>query len=117
MLKETGLGFSSYFQALRFVQANRLWKYVIIPALMNLLLFIGASVLVWKYTGFLSSWIIDLTGIDTVAGDSGNVLEWIVAALIKIISFFIYFKLYRYTILFLSAPALALLAEKTQEIS
>jgi CysZ protein len=116
MLKEIGLGFSTYFQALSFIQANRLWKYVIIPALLNVLLFVGATVLVWQFTGFISAWIIDMTNLDTVSGDTGNVLEWIVSALVTIISFFIYFKLYRYTILFLSAPALALLAEKTQEI-
>jgi CysZ protein len=116
MFKEIGLGFSTYFGAFSFIQSNGLWRYIIIPALINLLLFIGASVFVWEYTGLLSEWLIDLTGIDSISGTTGNVLEWIIAALVKIISFFIYFKLYRYTILFLSAPVLALLAEKTQEI-
>jgi CysZ protein len=116
MFKEIGTGFSTYFQAFGFIQTHGLWKYIIVPALINLLLFIGASVLVWNYTGLLSNWLIDLTGVDTVAGTTGSVLEWVVTALIKLISFFIYFKLYRYAVLFLSAPALALIAEKTQEI-
>jgi CysZ protein len=116
MLKEIGLGLSTYLQALTFIRSNRLWKYIIIPALINLLIFIGASVFVWQYTGMLSNWLVDLTGADSISGTTGNVLEWIIVALVKIISFFLYFKLYRYTILLLSAPALALLAEKTQEI-
>jgi CysZ protein len=116
MLKEIRLGFSTYYQALTFIESNGLWKYIVIPAIINLLLFVGASVFVWQSTDFLSSWLIDITGVDSISGTTGNVLEWILAALVKIISFFMYFKLYRYTILLLSAPALALLAEKTQEI-
>jgi CysZ protein len=116
MLKEIGLGFSTYYQALAFIQTNRLWKYIVIPAIINLLIFLSASIFVWQSTDFLSGWLIDVTGVDSVAGNTGNILEWILAALVTVISFFIYFKLYRYTILLLSAPALALLAEKTQEI-
>jgi len=116
MLKEIGLSFSTYFQALAFIQNNRLWSYIIIPAIINLLLFIGASILVWQYTGLLSGWLVNLTSIDSMSGDAGSILAWIIGAIVKVLSFFIYIKLYRYAILLLSAPALALLAEKTQEL-
>ncbi len=116
MFKELSLGFSTYLQAFKFIQTNRLWKFVFIPACISLLLFISAGLLVWESTSLLSSWLIGSTGIDTISGDAGSILGWIVGALVKILGFFLYFKLYRYTLLLLSAPALALIAERTQEI-
>jgi CysZ protein len=116
ILKELKTGFTTYFQAISFINRNRLWLYILIPALINLLIFVGGGTLLWNYTNKLSAWFIDLVGVDTLAGTLGNVLEWIMAAIVKLISFFIYFKFYRYAVLFLSAPALALIAERTQEI-
>jgi CysZ protein len=114
--KEAGSGTGAYVKALSFISTHRLWWYVIIPAIINLLIFLGIGTLIWEFSGRLSTWLIDITGVDSLSGTLGTVLEWLVAILVKLITFLLYFKLYRYTILLLSAPALALIAEKTQEI-
>lgn len=116
ILAETGTSIAAYPKAITFIHTHGLWWYVIIPAIINLFIFLGLGTVIWEYSGVISAWLIDLTGVDNIAGRFGDILEWLVAALIKVISFLVYFKIYRYTILLLSAPALALIAEKTQEI-
>jgi CysZ protein len=114
--KEAATGIGSYSKAISFISTHKLWLYVIIPAIINLLIFFALGTLLWEFSGMLSRWLIDSTGADNITGILGNILEWMVAVLAKLITFLLYFKFYRYTILLLSAPALALIAEKTQEI-
>ncbi|QHT66503.1 hypothetical protein GXP67_07450 [Rhodocytophaga rosea] len=114
--KEAATGMGSYPKAVSFISTHRLWWYVIIPAIINLLIFFALGTLLWEFSGMISRWLIDITGVDTLTGTLGTILEWLMAILVKLISFLLYFKFYRYTILLLSAPALALIAEKTQEI-
>jgi CysZ protein len=115
-LQETGTGIGSYPKAITFISTHRLWWYVIIPAIVNLLIFFVLGTLLWELSGVISRWLLDVTGVNTLTGTLGKVMGWLVAILVKLISFLLYFKFYRYTILLLSAPALALIAEKTQEI-
>lgn len=115
-LKELVIGWMAYFKALNFISRNRLWAYIFIPAFINLLLFLGLGVVLWQFARFLSEWLISLIGIGTMPGGASGILEWVIRILISIITFLLYLKLYRYAILLLSAPALALIAEKTQEI-
>lgn len=114
--KELTAGFLAYFQAFRFIKQHRLWAYVLIPALLNVLIFAGFGAAVWQSSGRLSAWLIDLTGVGNLTGEAETIAGWLIGAIVKVISFFVYFKFFRYTILLLSAPALALIAEKTQEI-
>jgi CysZ protein len=114
--KEAATGMGNYPKAISFINNHRLWWYVIVPAIINLLIFFALGTLLWEFSGMLSGWLIDSTGVKGITGTLGNILEWLVAILVKLITFLIYFKFYRYTILLLSAPALALIAEKTQEI-
>jgi CysZ protein len=116
LIKELVIGWVAYIKALRFINRHRLWSYVLIPAVINLLLFLGLGVFLWQFAAILSEWLLSITGASTYEGTAGNILQWFIRIVVSILTFFLYLKLYRYAILLFSAPALALTAEKTQEI-
>lgn len=112
-LRQLIASFSSYFKAISFISAHRMWAYLLVPAVLYAVLFLGLSVPVWKLAGWISQSVIDLTGVDTLEGFLGSSLTVVVTFISWVIGFLVYFKLYRYIVLLLSPPALAILAEKT----
>jgi CysZ protein len=114
------IGFKTYSEAHRMVIKYRLWPYVIMPALINLgmillLVFVG-----WHYIDLLTAWIFKVTGL---ASEPAGFFKYLVIGfkyLIKLIFylalFFIYSSVYRYIVLAIVSPALAILSEKTDKI-
>jgi CysZ protein len=114
------IGFKTYSEAHRMVIKYRLWPYVLMPAIINLgmmllLVFVG-----WHYIGLLSEWIFKVTGL---ASEPAGFFKYLLIGfkyLIKLIFylalFFIYSSVYRYIVLAIVSPALAILSEKTDKI-
>ncbi len=107
---------ASYGRAFRFLSQHRLWKYVFIPALIYLLIYGGLLVLIFAESHWLSDLLAHWLHADTVQGGWGDFLTGAVNWIVRALLFLLYFKLFRYIILILAAPAMAMLAERTQEI-
>jgi CysZ protein len=116
IFQEFFIGLGAYTQAVTFIGQHRLWRFLIIPALINLAVFLLIGAGIWTTSALLSEWLIDWTNLDQLTGFWGKLLRTTFFILVKIIAFLLYYKLYRYTVLLVSAPALAMVAEKTQEI-
>lgn len=115
-LQHFRIAVASYGKAFRFITHHRLWGYVLIPAAVYLLVYSGLFILLFSYTTLLSDPLSHWVHADTVQGAWGDFLRGALRWLVRILLFFVYFKLFRYLILILSSPALALMAERTQEI-
>ncbi len=107
---------SAYPKAIAFLNRHRLWHYVLVPAVIYALIFLALSAAVWEFAEALSDQLIDWIGIRTLSGFLDEALSWLVKLLTRLLGFLLYFKLFRYVVLLLASPALALLSEKTQEI-
>ncbi len=110
------LGLRSYSGAVDFIRQHNLWKYLLVPAVINLLVFVGIGVGVWEGSAKLGERLLDWWNVTEMAGFWGGALQWTIRIVVKVLAFLLYLKLFRYIILIVSAPGLALLAEKTQEI-
>lgn len=109
--KELFLSIQAYFKTLEFISFHRLWGFFIVPAIINLLIFIGIGILAYQYSGQLITYFSSLFEIDT---DStlNAITQFFLSLLIRTIVVIIYLKMYRYTILILMAPVLAIMAQR-----
>ncbi len=114
------IGFKTYSEAHRMVIKYKLWWYVLLPGIINLgmillLIFVG-----WHYVGLLTAWIFDITGLDSEPEGFLRYLVMGFKVLLKFIFylalFFIYSSVYRYIVLMIVSPALAILSEKADKI-
>ncbi|MDH5474301.1 MAG: EI24 domain-containing protein [Cyclobacteriaceae bacterium] len=113
---EFNLSIRYYFKAFAFVREHKLWWFLVIPALLNLLAFVFVLYLSWMYSGDLINYFIDKWGFET----EYSWLLWLqilISFVIRLIVILLYIKLFRYIILIFFAPMLAFVSDKVQEIS
>ncbi|MDJ1506477.1 EI24 domain-containing protein [Xanthocytophaga agilis] len=106
----------AYAQTFSFINRHRLWKLVLIPAIIYLLIYGALLTVIILNTNLLSDPLAHWIHADTLSGPLGNLARGVVSWLVRALVFILYFKLFRYIVLILSSPAIALMAEKTQEI-
>ena len=113
-------GFKTYGAAHKFIVKHKLWLYVFLPAVINagmivLLIFFG-----WHYFGLLTDWLMDLLGLNSdTEGYLGyliTALHWVFRIVLQVLLFLVYSTMYRYIIMIILSPLLALLSEKTDKL-
>lgn len=114
------LGIRSYFDAHKLIRKNNLWGYVLLPGLINLVLF-GITIWIgWEYSKKLTNWLMGVIGIEAVAiagmGFIKTVVHYLFLILFRLMSLLFYLFIYKYVVLIIMAPVLAILSEKTDEI-
>ncbi|MBT3208705.1 MAG: hypothetical protein HN704_02115 [Bacteroidetes bacterium] len=112
--KEVALGFSSFGESLTFVRKHNLWLYVFLPGVINIFLLILVYIFASKTGGFLSNFIMDFFGLKS--GWLLSSFDFFISFLIKVLIFFFYSLFYKYLILIIMSPVMALLSEKTEQI-
>jgi len=120
MLSDFLLGIRSYFDAHKLISKHNLWGYVLLPGLINLILF-GITIWIgWEYSKKLTNWLMEIIGIETIAIASWGFLKMIVHYLFllffRLMSLLFYLFIYKYVVLIIMAPVLSILSEKTDEI-
>lgn len=120
MLQEIILAFQSYAKAHAFIAKHKLWKWIIIPGLIYMLLFV---------TGIYYFWTFSNEGIHFIFSQS-NIASWlegmrdswlnllvIVGQIIIVgVFLFFYFSFFKFFFLIVGAPVFAYLSEKTEHI-
>ena len=106
--------FKSYFKSIKFISEHKLWLWFLIPAILNMFLFILIGIGAWSYSNDLTNYFVDFFKLENLTGIS--ILFWITLILIRILVLFVFLFIYKYIILILMSPALALFAEKIQTI-
>ncbi len=112
--EQISLGFSTYGDAQRFIFKHGLWWYLLVPGILNILLIVGVFFLSSVFGDQLATWLVDWFSPDA------EWLKWLlgffIALIVKLLLFFLYILMYKYLILIIMSPFLALLSEKVEEI-
>ncbi len=115
-LYQIKLSFLFYWRAFRFIDGHNLWKLLIIPALITLIITIIIIVFAIKTSGIIVDHI--LTNFQLTSPDRSvhKFIEGTLMVVVRTGVFFLYLKAYRYLILVLLAPIFAIISSKTQII-
>ncbi|AFM03615.1 uncharacterized protein involved in cysteine biosynthesis [Bernardetia litoralis DSM 6794] len=115
-LKKFWLGIRLYGKALSFTREHNLWKYYILPALLNVIIFVSVGVICYFFVGNTIEWLEGIFKLDNPINWWQTALSYFVKILVSVTAFLIYFKSYKYLMLILLSPALSIVAAKVQGI-
>ena len=106
----------TYFEAFQFVRKHKLTGFILSSAFFNLFAFIFVGLFAWIYTGKLIDLLYSSFDFPKDRQEWGNILQILTAIFIRILLISLYINLYKYIILIIFAPILAILSERTQNI-
>ncbi len=120
LLQQFSAGLAGYGKAHRFIRQHRMYAYFLVPMVLNVLLFLLVTTLGWGYAGDISEWLYGLVGLADADWGSfefvKNIIRWVVALILRIMLLLIYMASFRYILLIMLAPVLALVSERVEEI-
>jgi CysZ protein len=120
VLKEIVLAIQAYFEAHRFIQKHKLWKWILIPGILYAALFMISMHYFSETSSNFIEWIILQTGLKSWLDKLNNsflgFLFTMGTLLIWLILMLFYFSLFKYTFLIVGSPLFAFLSEKTEAI-
>lgn len=120
MLKEIIIAFQSYADAHRFISTHRLWKWILLPGLVYLILFCVSMYFFGRSANAFTEWITLQTGLRTwLDTQSSELLKFLFAfagMMLWLIQMMFYFSLFKYIWLIIGSPVFAYLSEKTDSI-
>lgn len=120
MLKDIVIAIRSYGQAHRFIVKHKLWKWIVIPGLIYMLMF-AVSI---YFFAISASYVIDRLGtetgirqwIETLQSSIAGFLFTIAEVILWLILMLFYFSMFKYIWLIFGSPIFAYLSEKTEAI-
>ncbi len=120
MLKEIVTAIQAYFQTHRFIIKHRLWKWIIIPGLLYMLLFGAGIYFFWTSSNAAIEWMFTKTGVqgwmDRMNDSWLSFLLIFGRIMVHLVFLMFYFSLFKYMFLIIGSPLFAYLSEKTEAI-
>jgi len=120
LLKEIIIAIQSFFDAHNFIRKHRLWKWILIPGLVYMILFSIGLYFFWISADSAVSHLSQLIGIDRwLHHQHSAALSFLFVMggiMVRIIMMFFYFSLFKYLFLILGSPVFSYLSEKTESI-
>lgn len=120
MLKEIVIAFQSYADAHQFIRKHKLWKWIIIPGIIYLILFLIGLYFFLKTGNFMVEYLMTHTNVKAWMDkiDTGWLKFFYTLAQIVIhfVLLLFYFSLFKYIFLIIGSPVFAYLSEKTENI-
>ena len=120
MLKEIVIAVQSYFKAHQFISKHRLWKWIIVPGIIYMILFCVGMFFFWKSADGAVSYLSEVIGIEKwLHHQQSAALSFIFlmgGIMVRLILVFFYFSLFKYLFLVIGSPLFAYLSEKTEAI-
>jgi CysZ protein len=120
LLKEIIIAIQSYFDAHNFIQKHKLWKWILIPGIIYMLLFSIGMYYFWISTGNAVNWLSERTGLIPWLQKQRNeflsFLFLMIGIMLRLVLTFFYFSLFKYVFLIIGSPVFAYLSEKTASI-
>lgn len=120
MLKEIIIAIQAFFQAHRFIQKHKLWKWILIPGIIYTTLFIIGVYFFSHTSSDFIEWMSHKTGLATwlekVHSSSLHFLFIFGSLLLWLILLLFYFSLFKYIFLIVGSPLFAYLSERTETI-
>lgn len=97
-------GGGAYIKAFRILDQHRLWRILILPALLSLVMAIIIGVLAWMTSDDIVLYINRQFTFRDHDSRIGNLIELAIAFIVRGITLFLFLKLYRYLILVFLSP-------------
>ena len=120
MLKEIVIAIQSYFRAHQFISKYRLWKWILIPGILYMILFVVGMFFFWESSDAAVSYLSRRIGIDRwLHQQKSGILSFFFLMgeiMIRLILVLFYFSLFKYLFLIVGSPLFAYLSEKTESI-
>ncbi len=120
MLKEIVTAIQSYFKAHQFISKHRLWKWIIIPGIVYMLLFCISMYFFGRSASNVIEHLSNVTGLSNWLHRMQS--SWlgffftIGGIMIWLLLMFFYFSLFKYIWLIIGSPVFAYLSEKTEAL-
>lgn len=115
-LYQIKISFQSYWRTFRFIDSNNLWRFLIIPAIVNLILSFLIIIFAIKTSRIVVEYVLLNFQITTSDMEIHSFIEGLLMVIIRACVFFLYLKVYRYMALVALAPMFAILSSKVQTI-
>ena len=120
MLKEIVIAIQSYFKAHQFISKHRLWKWIIIPGIVYMLLFCISMYFFGRSASNVIEYLSIITGISKwLERMQSSVLVFfatIGGMMVWLLLMFFYFSLFKYIWLIIGSPVFSYLSEKTEAL-
>jgi CysZ protein len=120
LLKEIIIAIESYINAHRFIRQHNLWRWIIIPGILYMLLFIIGMYFFITSSNDAVNYLSNIVGIDRWLQEQRNpFLNFLFVMgniMVRLLFVFFYFSLFKYIFLIAGSPLFAYLSEKTESI-
>ncbi|ULQ54933.1 EI24 domain-containing protein [Flavihumibacter rivuli] len=120
MLKEIIIAIESYIKAHRFIGEHKLWRWIIIPGILYMILFVTGMYFFVNSSNDAVNYLSNLIGIDRwLQEQKSPFLSFIFlmgGIMVRLLLVFFYFSLFKYFFLIVGSPLFAYLSEKTESI-
>lgn len=120
MLKEIIIAFQSYGKAHRFIKKHRLWKWILLPGLLYMLLFAGSMILFGTTVKQVVDYLITASGLQEwlqqINSGLMNFVFLLMFGALWLMLMLFYFSMFKYLWLIIGSPLFAYLSEKTESI-
>lgn len=120
LLKEIVIAIQSFGQAHQFIRQHRLWKWILVPGIIYMLLFLTGMYFFWQSANGAVSWLGSTIGLDRwLQEQSSEILSFLfvmVGIFLRLVLLLFYFSLFKYLFLIVGSPVFAYLSEKTESI-
>ena len=120
MFKEIVIAIQSYRKAHLFIQKHKLWKWILIPGLVYMILFTIGLYVFWISADTAVNYLSQIVGVDRwLHRQHSAALSFFFlmgGIMVRLIMMFFYFSLFKYIFLILGSPVFSYLSEKTEAI-
>jgi CysZ protein len=120
VLKEIVTAIQSYYRAHQFISTHRLWKWIIIPGIIYMILFTGGMYFFWTSSGAAITYLSELIGIERwLQQQRSGLLSFVLMMsriMVQLLLLLFYFSLFKYLWLIIGSPVFAYLSEKTEAL-
>ena len=120
LLKEIVIALQSYSQAHHFIKNNKLWKWILIPGFIYMVMFVVSMYFFGRSATGVIEYLTEVTGLQNYVQQFQN--SWIgffftfAGIILWLVLMFFYFSLFKYIFLIIGSPLFAYLSEKTESI-
>jgi CysZ protein len=120
LLKEIVIAIQAYKKAHQFIGKHNLWKWILIPGLVYMILFSIGLYFFWISATTAVSYLSQFSGVDHWLHQQHSA-AWsfiliMMGIMVHLILMFFYFSLFKYLFLTLGSPVFSYLSEKTESI-
>lgn len=116
-LHQIKLSFFFYWKAFRFIVSHNLWKLLVIPAIINLIIAFLIVVFAIKTSGIIVESVLENFHSTSSDRTVHSFIEGFLMVVIRAFVFFFYLKIYRYLALVFLAPVFSIISSKVQAIA